>query len=118
MENLPLEEKMHWLDIRSEGDDEIDRYLARPDEPGTVEKYVLIGRWYYYLSVHGDTIELHRTLGKIGQPSVTQVVNADELAISNHDLECAVNWWSCGMSEPGHYRISPLIERKLRILFE
>jgi hypothetical protein len=118
MKNVPMEKRMYWLKIGSELNDEIHNCMERQNELGAEEKYVLIGQWYYYLSVHGNRIELHRKLEKIGQPSITEVVKPDHLAISNQDLECAVNWWSCGTFEPGHYRISPLIERKLRILFE
>jgi hypothetical protein len=121
MDNFPMEKKMHWLKIGSDVNDEIDKGLQRQfEQKGQVaeDKFVLIGQWYYYLYVHRKHIELHRTQEKIGQPSLTEVVKPHHFAISDEDLECAVNYWSCGTFEPGHYRISPLIERKLRILFE
>jgi hypothetical protein len=116
-----LHKRMHWLQIGSDVNKEIENGLERQFEERLQEsedKFVLIGPWYYYLYVHGKNIELHRSQQKIGQPSFTEVVKPRYFAISDEDLECAVNYWSCGTSEPGHYRISPLIERKLRILFE
>jgi hypothetical protein len=112
---------MEWLKIGPDTDHEtsVDREQRfeqawqRADDP-----YVLIGQWYYYLHVHKKKIELHRTRQKAGQPTLTEVLKADRFAISADDLDCAVNYWACGSFEPGHYRISPLIERKLRILFE
>ncbi len=121
MDGLHLSKRMEWLKIGADvnQDTDIDREKVfeqsgqRADDP-----FVLIGEWYYYLHVRGEQIELHRTQQKTGQPSLTEVVKPDRFAISADDLDCAVNYWACGSAEPGHYRISPLIERKLRILFE
>jgi hypothetical protein len=121
MDGIQLPKRMEWLKIGPDkdhptgGDPEqrFEQAGQRADDP-----YVPIGQWYYYLHVHGNQIELHRTQQKTGQPSLTEVVKPDRFAISADDLDCAVNYWSCGSFEPGHYRISPLIERKLRILFE
>lgn len=121
MNGLYLSKRMEWLKIGPDVNDwpgpgpekEFEQTWQRADDP-----YVLIGEWYYYLYVRGEQIELHRAQQKIGQPSLTEVVKPDRFAISADDLYCAVNYWACGSFESGHYRISPLIERKLRILFE
>lgn len=121
MDGLHLSKRMEWLKIGPDVNQETDIGLEkgfgvsgqRADDP-----YVMIGEWFYYLQVRGEQIELHRTQQKTGQPSLTEVVKPDRFAISADDLDCAVNYWSCGSFEPGHYRISPLIERKLRILFK
>jgi hypothetical protein len=121
MDGLHLSKRMEWLKIGPDVHDgpgpgpekELGQTGQRADDP-----YVLIGEWYYYLHVRGKQIEMHRTQQKTGQPSLTEVVKPDRFAISADDLDCAVNYWACGSFEPGHYRISPHIERKLRILFE
>ncbi len=83
---------------------------------GTDEQRVLIGQWYYYLYSDGMRIDLCRT--EPGEPVFTEVMDPAYLAISYDDLEYAVQLETCGFPEPGYYRISPFIERKLRILFE
>ncbi len=120
MDGLHLSKRMEWLKIGPDVNyvpdtgPEMESWQTgqRADHP-----YVPIGEWYYYLHVRGQQIELHRTQQKTGKPSLTEVVIPDRFAISADDLDCAVNYWSCGSYEPGHYRISPLIERKLRIHF-
>lgn len=118
MANINVEKRLHWLRINPKGNDEIDDPLERLVDQTEEEKWVSIGQWYYYLYVHDKQIDLCRTQGKIGQPSLFEVMKPVHLAISDDDLECAVNYGSCGTFDSGHYRISPLIERKLRILFE
>ena len=118
MANVNVEKRLHWLRINPRGNDEIDDPLGRLVDQTEEEKWVSIGQWYYYLYVHDKQIDLCRTQGKIGQPSLNEVMKPVHLAISDDDLECAVNYGSCGTFDSGHYRISPLIERKLRILFE
>jgi len=121
MDGLHLPKRMEWLKIGPDTDHETGNELEqrfekagqRADNP-----YVLIGQWYYYLHVQGTQIELHRTQQKTGQPLLIEVIKTDRCAISADDLHCAVNYWSCGPFESGHYRISPHIESKLRILFE
>ncbi|HMZ30995.1 MAG TPA: hypothetical protein PLV88_01955 [Methanoregulaceae archaeon] len=83
---------------------------------GNDEQRVLIGQWYYYLYSDGMRIDLCRT--EPGEPVFTEVMDPAYHAISYDDLEYAVQLETCGFPEPGYYRISPLIERKLRILFE
>ena len=113
-----MERTMQWLRFQAGNNNEIDEFFEKFIEQAGEEKWVLIGQWYYYLHVHDAHIDLCRTQGKMGQPSLTEVIKPSELAISDEDLECAVHYWTCGSFEPGNYRISPLIERKLRILFE
>lgn len=121
MKNVPTGKKMRWLKtgpVREDGADSVmDRWFEQR-KLSVEDKSVLIGQWYYYLSVRSKTIELHRTQQKAGQPTLTEVVQTEHCAISDDDLEGAVNYWSGGTFEPGCYSISPLIERKLRILFE
>jgi hypothetical protein len=122
MVNVNMEKRMHWLRV-GQGtehpiENEIGNSLRGMVEQAEEEKYVLIGEWYYYLYAHGQQTDLCRTRGRIGEPSLTEVIKPGPYAISEEDVERAVNYWSCGSFESGHYRISPLIERKLRILFE
>ncbi|MDD1715434.1 MAG: hypothetical protein LUQ01_00395 [Methanolinea sp.] len=118
MEQLNVGKRLFWLRIDPKVEDEIRDDLEKLVGQTEEEKYVLIGQWYYYLYAHGQQIDLCRVRGKVGQPSLTEVMKPGHFAISEEDLERAVNYWSCGTFESGHYRISPLIERKLRILFE
>jgi hypothetical protein len=115
MANINVEKRLQWLRINPRDfDDPLERLVDQANE----EKWVLIGQWYYYLYVHDKHIDLCRTQGKIGQPSLTEVMKPVHLAISDDDLECAIHYGSGGTFDSGHYRISTLIERKLRILFE
>jgi hypothetical protein len=118
MANINGENRLRWLRINSGVKDKIDDPLEMLVEQTEEEKWVSIGQWYYYLYVHNKQIDLCRTQGKIGQPSLTEVMKPVHLAISDDDLEYAVHYGSGGTFDSGHYRISPLIERKLRILFE
>jgi hypothetical protein len=118
MANVNVEKKLCWLGINPGVKDSIDDPFERLVDQTEEEKWVSIGQWYYYLYVHDKQIDLCRIQGKIGQPSLTEVMKPVHLAISDDDLECAVNYGSGGTFDSGHYRISPLIERKLRILFE
>jgi len=68
--------------------------------------------------LHDDQIDLCRNQGNLALPSIPEVIKHGVLAVSDDDLEYAVRYQSGGTFEPGYYRISPLIERKLRILFE
>jgi len=86
--------------------------------PAAEEQGVLIGRWYYFLYTNGTRINLCRMQQIPGFPVLTEVMDPRHLAISDDDLECAVQFETCGFTEPGLYHISPLIEGKLRILFE
>lgn len=113
-----VEKKMHWLRIGSVPDDRNYDFFEKMIERASEDRWVMIGEWYYYLHLHGRDVDLCRTRGKMGTPSITEVLNPSHLAIADDDLECAVQYESCGKFEPGQYRISPLIERKLRILFE
>ncbi|NTV00341.1 MAG: hypothetical protein HGA55_04360 [Methanoregulaceae archaeon] len=121
MNGLHLSKRMEWLKIGPDVNDVPGSGPEKGFEPigqRADNPYVSIGDWDYYLHVWGEQIELHRIQQKAGQPSLMEVVKPERFAISADDLDCAVNYWSCGSFESGHYRISPLIERKLRILFE
>jgi len=109
---------MQWLRIESGDPDHLYDSLDIMTEKAAEEQWVLIGEWFYFLFVHGGQIDLCRTKVKKGYPSLTEVISPGQYAISDDDLECAVHYWTSGTYEPGVYRISPLIERKLRILFE
>ncbi|MDH7511045.1 MAG: hypothetical protein QHH04_08410 [Methanolinea sp.] len=116
--NINIERRMQWLRIGSGGWDQVNDLLDDITGQAAEEQWVLIGQWYYFLFVHDKQIDLCRTEVRKGQPSLTEVISPAQYAISDDDLECAVRYWTCGTYEPGVYRISPLIERKLRILFE
>jgi hypothetical protein len=118
MGTLNVERKMHWLRLEPGGTEHVDDYFENLVEKAEEDTWVLIGQWYYYLHVYQSQIDLCRTQAKLGEPLLTEVMKPGYLAISDDDLECAVQYGSFGTFEPGHYRISPLIERKLRILFE
>ncbi len=121
MNDLHIEKKMNWLRIESDVNNEIDRLDRLTEHRGqeAEDTFVMIGQWDYYLyAVHGKHIELHRTQRRFGQPTLTEVVTPGHYAISDEDLACAVRYWTGGTYQPGCYRISPLIERKLRIHFE
>lgn len=118
MGTLNAERKMRWLRIEPGGIDYIDEFFNELIEEAAEDKWVLIGQWYYYIHLHNSRIDLCRTQGKLGEPLLTEVMKPGHLAISDDDLECAVQYESCGTFESGHYRISPIIERKLRIIFE
>lgn len=118
MATINTQSKMHWFLLKPGYSD---------DTPGVVEKVVeqagedigvWIGQWYYYLYLHDTHIDLCRNQGKMGLSSPPEVIKHSLHAISDDDLEYAVQYESGGGFEPGYYRISPLIERKLRILFE
>lgn len=109
---------MQWLRVEPGDQNQIDDFFDKMIERAAEEQWVLIGQWYYYLYVHGRQVDLCRTRGGKGQPSLTEIISPSQYGISDDDLECAVHYWTCGTYESGHYRISPLIERKLRILFE
>lgn len=113
-----MERRMQWLRIGPGVQDQVYDFFNGITGQAAEEQWVLIGRWYYFLHVHDRQIDLCRTRVKRGQPSLTEVISPAQHAISDDDLECAVHYWTCGTYEPGVYRISPLIERKLRILFE
>ncbi len=110
--------KMQWLRFKTGPSDGKTDFFEKMIEQRSEDKWIPIGDWYYYLNVHGSEIHLCRTKGKRGLPSVTETMSPAHLAIADDDLECAVQYETCGTFEPGQYRISPLIERKLRILFE
>ena len=118
MANVSAEKKLRWLRINPGAKYKIDDPFERLVEESDDEMWVLIGQWYYSLYVHNKNIDLCRTQGKIGQPSLTEVMKHGHLGISDDDLEYAVNYESGGTFGSGRYRISPHIERKLRILFE
>lgn len=118
MANIHIEKRPQWLRIKPGGHEEIDRFSQNMVGQAAEDAWVLIGQWYYYLFSHDTCIDLCRTKEKVGQPSLTEVMKPGELAISDDDLECAVHYETSGFTEPGTYRISSLIERKLRILFE
>ncbi|HOT03869.1 MAG TPA: hypothetical protein PK069_06805 [Methanolinea sp.] len=113
-----IERKMHWLRIDTGPPDGPGDLFERMDERKCQENWIPIGDWYYFLELHGTAIDLCRTKTKVGSPSITETMSPAHLAISDDDLECAVQYESCGTFEQGQYRVSPLIERKLRILFE
>lgn len=115
-----MEKRSRWL-IFEPGDQkgiDDDPHHMGPDAAAAEERWVLIGQWYYYLHTNGSTIDLYRTWLKPGQPALTEILDHDHHAISEDDLKYAVQYETCGVAERGYYRISPLIERKLRILFE
>ena len=118
METKNIEKNMQWLRFNTGPPDETTDFFEKMIEQRSEDKWIPIGDWYYYLNLHGTEIHLCRTRGKMGLPSITETMSPAHLAISDDDLECAVQYESCGTFQPGQYRISPLIERKLRILFE
>ena len=113
-----IEKKMHWLRIETGPPDGMNDFFEKMIERKSEDRWIPIGEWYYYLDLHGTEIDLCRTRGRMGSPSITETMSPAHLAISDDDLECAVQYGSSGTFETGQYRISPLIERKLRILFE
>jgi hypothetical protein len=113
-----VERRMRWLRIGPYDQDRVWGFFDEITGQAAEEQWVLIGQWYYFLYVHDGRIDLCRTSVRKGQPALTEVISPGQYAISDDDLECAVHYWTCGTYEPGVYRISPLIERKLRILFE
>lgn len=118
MATKSMEKKMHWLRIETGPPDGPGDFFGKMIEQKSENRWIPIGEWYYYLYLHDTGIDLCRTRGKMGVPSITETMSPAHLAISDDDLECAVQYDSCGKFLPGQYRISPLIERKLRILFE
>jgi len=113
-----IERKMHWLRIEAGPPYDASDFFNKMDERKCEDRWIPIGDWYYYLDLHGTSIDLCRTKSKVGSPTLTETMSPAHLAISDDDLECAIQYQSCGTFEQGQYRISPLIERKLRILFE
>jgi hypothetical protein len=109
---------MQWLRIESGDPNQIYEYPDKIGEQSAEDNGVLIGQWYYFLYVHGRQIDLCRTRIRKGLPSLTEVISPGQYAISDDDLDYAVQYWTSGTYEPGIYPISSLIERKLRIVFE
>ncbi len=118
MATINLESRMHWLQIEPGNKDDTHAFFEKKVEQAAEMQGVWIGQWYYYLHLHDKQIDLCRNEGNRALSSLPEVMKPGQLAISDDDLECAVQYQSCGIFEPGYYRISPLIERKLRILFE
>lgn len=118
MAAINLESRMHWLQIEPGYKDDTRAFFEKNVEEEAEMQGVWIGQWYYYLCLHHQQIDLCRNMGNRALSSPPEVMKPGQLAISDDDLECAVRYQSCGTFEPGYYRISPLIERKLRILFE
>jgi len=119
MATINMERKARWLILEpgdKKGIDDGPEHMV--PEATAEEQWVLIGKWYYYLRTNGISIDLYRTWQKPGQPALTEILDPGYHAISEDDLRHAVQYETCGESEPGCYRISPHIERKLRILFE
>jgi len=110
--------RMQWLFFDQGSSSRMDDFPCVSPVGEAQDCRVLIGQWYYYLHATNETIDLCRTREDVGRPWLTEVLNAEEYAISEDDLESAVRQWTNGTMEPGYYQISPQIEQKLRILLE
>lgn len=115
---MNIQQGIHWP--RSEPVFRTDDHDSREPVNEQIPKDIatLIGQWYFYISHHDKEIHLCRTRGDVELPFQAEIVKQGDLAISDDDLECAVLHQSGGTFDSGCYGISPLIERKLRILYE
>lgn len=112
------ENRVQWAPVEQWDRDGTHSLLQPNDDQAREMNGVLIGQWYYYLWLHDQHIDLCRNQSVLRLSSFPEVVEHNQLAISDDDLLYAVQSQSNGTFEPGSYRISPVIERKLRILFE
>ncbi|MDI9633568.1 MAG: hypothetical protein QFX32_05875 [Methanolinea sp.] len=110
--------RMQWLWIEPGDRNGIDDYFERVSEREREQERVMIGGWEYFLYSDGKTVALCRTKGCAGRPWLTEVVPHEAHGISDEDLELAVRYWTGGAADPGSYRVSSHIEKKLRALLE
>jgi hypothetical protein len=78
----------------------------------------LIGSSYYYVRSDADNCSLCRIVHGGGRIFFHEQVDHQKHGISDEDIEEAVILDNDSLSLPGYYPISPLIEQKLRILYD
>jgi hypothetical protein len=78
----------------------------------------LIGSSYYYVRSGDDHCCLCRIVPGGGRIFFHELVDHQKHGISDEDIEDAVRQDNDSFSFPGYFPISPLIEQKLRILYD
>lgn len=78
----------------------------------------LIGSSYYYVRLDGDDCLLCRIIHGGGKIYFHEIVNHEQHGISEEDILLATKIETGKLALPGHYTISPIIEKKLRALME
>lgn len=80
--------------------------------------HCLIGSSYYYIRAYRDRFDLCRIIYGGGSIFFHELVSCGEHGISDEDLEIAAHEDAEFEELPGFYPVSPLIEQKLRILYD
>jgi hypothetical protein len=78
----------------------------------------LIGSSYYYIRASDKSCSLCRIVPGGGKVFFHEVVDHGQHGISDEDIEESVKMDTGAFTLPGHYHISPLIEKKLRALYD
>ena len=76
-----------------------------------------IGSAYYYLRVDDDLCSLCKITPGGGKVFFHEVVDHRKHGISDEDISESVKLGTGAFTLPGHYHISPHIEKKLRALY-
>lgn len=77
-----------------------------------------IGRAYYYIKYDQEWCALCKITPGGGKIFFHEIVEHTKYGISEDDIEESVKLDTGIFSLPGHYQISPVIENKLRALFD
>jgi len=77
-----------------------------------------IGSSFYYIRAGEESILLCRIIPGGGKIFFHEVVDHEKHGISDEDITEAIKGDPGTFTLPGHHHISPLIEKKLRVLLE
>ena len=78
----------------------------------------LIGSSFFYVRSDERECSLCRIIHGGGMVYFHEIIDHMQYGISNEDIEQSVSLDPHTFTLPGHYRISPVIEKKLRALME
>ncbi len=77
-----------------------------------------IGSSYFYLRSYRDRFELCRILYGGGKIFFHEIVGHEKLGISDEDMELSARAEREFAGLSGHFSVSPLIENKLRLIYD
>jgi len=77
-----------------------------------------IGASYYYIRADENICALCRIIPGGGKVFFHEIVNHEQLGISKDEIQESVKQDPGLFTLPGHYTVSPLIETKLRVLYD
>lgn len=82
------------------------------------DRHSQVGRAFFYIKSDEDGCALCRIMHGGGKIYFHEIIDHRKHGIADEDIELSARMDPQAFALPGHYHISPLVEKKLRALFE